>query len=42
MKLFYSLWLVQKLPLSEAFSQTQIAMSSKYSPYNWAAFILIE
>jgi CHAT domain-containing protein/tetratricopeptide (TPR) repeat protein len=42
MKLFYSLWLVHKHPLRDAFRKTQNLMSKKYSPYNWAAFILIE
>lgn len=42
MQLFYSLWLIQKLPIREAFHQTQLTMSKKYLPYQWAAFVLVE
>jgi CHAT domain-containing protein/tetratricopeptide (TPR) repeat protein len=42
MQLFYSSWLIQKLPIRDAFRQTQITMSNKYTPYQWAAFILVE
>jgi len=42
MQLFYSSWLITKLPIRDAFRQTQITMSKKYSPYYWGAFILIE
>jgi len=42
MELFYSSWLNQKLPIREAFRQTQISMSKKYPPYQWAAFVLLE
>jgi CHAT domain-containing protein/tetratricopeptide (TPR) repeat protein len=42
MELFYSSWLNQKLTIREAFRQTQISMSKKYPPYQWAAFVLME
>jgi CHAT domain-containing protein/tetratricopeptide (TPR) repeat protein len=42
MQLFYSSWLIQKLPIRDAFRQTQVTMSKKYSPYQWAAFVLVE
>ncbi len=42
MELFYSSWLNQKLPIREAFRQTQIYLSKKYPPYQWAAFVLVE
>lgn len=43
MESFYSNWLIQKMPIKEAFRQTQITMSIKYKkPYQWAAFVLVE
>ena len=42
MQLFYSSWLIQKLSIRDAFHQTQLAMSKKYLPYQWAAFVLVE
>jgi CHAT domain-containing protein/tetratricopeptide (TPR) repeat protein len=42
MELFYSAWLIQKLSIQDAFRQTQLIMSKKYSPYYWAAFTLVE
>jgi CHAT domain-containing protein len=42
MQLFYSSWLIQKLPIREAFHQTQLTMSKKHLPYQWAAFVLVE
>ena len=42
MQQFYSAWLIQKLPIRDAFRQTQISMSKKYPPYQWAAFVLVE
>ena len=42
MQLFYNKWLAEKLPIREAFHQTQLTMSKKYLPYQWAAFVLVE
>lgn len=42
MKIFYSYWLIKKMSIKQAFRQTQINLSKKYNPYNWAAFVLIE
>ena len=42
METFYTNWLTNKLPLREAFRQTQQVMSKKYKPYQWAAFVLVE
>lgn len=39
---FYTSWLKQKLPIKEAFRQTQLTLSKKYKPYQWAAFVLAE
>jgi len=41
MKTFYSYWLKGKT-IDQAFAQTQSDMRKKYSPYYWAAFVLIE
>ena len=42
METFYTNWLKQKMAIKEAFRQTQLTMSKKYKPYQWAAFTLIE
>ena len=42
MNFFYSLWLKEKLPIQAAFRKTQKEMSKKYSPFKWAAFVLLE
>jgi CHAT domain-containing protein len=42
MRTFYTNWLKQKLPIKEAFRQTQLTLSKKYEPYQWAAFVLAE
>lgn len=41
MSAFYDYWLKGKT-ISEAFSQAQADMRKKYSPYYWAAFVLVE
>lgn len=42
METFYSNWLKEKMPIREAFRKTQLTMSKKYNPYQWAAFVLVE
>lgn len=39
---FYTAWIEEKLPIKVAFRETQLKMSKKYSPYQWAAFVLLE
>ncbi|MBL0268449.1 MAG: CHAT domain-containing protein [Chitinophagaceae bacterium] len=41
MTAFYSYWLKGKT-INEAFAQAQAEMRKKYSPYYWAAFVLVE
>ena len=41
MTAFYSYWLKGKT-INEAFAQAQTEMRKKYSPYYWAAFVLVE
>ncbi|MDB5222417.1 MAG: Tetratricopeptide 1 repeat-containing protein [Chitinophagaceae bacterium] len=41
MTLFYSTWLTGKT-IEDAFQYAQSAMRKKYSPFYWAAFILVE
>ena len=41
MTAFYSYWLKGK-NINEAFAQAQAEMRTKYSPYYWAAFVLVE
>ena len=38
---FYSYWLKGKM-IDAAFAQAQADMRKKYSPYYWAAFVLVE
>lgn len=42
MGIFYDNWLVKKMPIREAFLQTQLFMKNdrKYAPFQWAAFQL--
>jgi CHAT domain-containing protein len=43
MTTFYRKWLMDKMPLPEAFRAAQQAMREKYEhPYFWAGFILVE
>ena len=42
MEAFYTNWVTNKLPIPEAFRQTQQFMSKKYKPYQWAGFVLVE
>ena len=41
MSLFYENWL-NGMNKYEAFSLAQLEMRKKYSPYSWAAFVMIE
>ena len=41
MTAFYGYWLKGKT-INEAFAQAQAEMRKKYSPYYWAAFVLVE
>lgn len=43
METFYKYWLNKKLPIQEAFNQTQRKMRKRHTdPYYWAGFVLIE
>ncbi len=43
MTTFYSKWLLDKLPVREAFQNAQKVMKEKYqNPYFWAGFVLVE
>jgi tetratricopeptide (TPR) repeat protein len=42
MQLFYTNYLQNKMEIHKAFTETQLAMSVKYEPYKWAAFVLVE
>lgn len=41
MKIFYNYWMKGK-PIEDSFSQAQSDMRKKYSPFYWAAFVLVE
>lgn len=41
MTLFYTTWLTGK-PIADAFGYAQSEMKKKYSPFYWAAFVLVE
>jgi len=41
MRIFYGYWIKGKT-ISEALIQAQSDMRKKYSPYYWAAFVLVE
>ena len=41
MTAFYTYWMKGKT-IEEAFTQAQADMRKKYSPFYWAAFVLVE
>ena len=41
MKAFYGYWIKGKT-INDSFKQAQADMRNKYSPFYWAAFVLVE